>query len=252
MRVFAVISWGCAATGWAARVLNSHPDVLCMHAANTYWHRFGASDSEKLDGVPYLRVVMTMANGYQAAGDVHGISRDQVPAIQEAFGQYFECAVLVREPIARVQSQMALFDSFRRFPAWDLDYAKDLIDRCGLSLPSEDSECLMFVHAANMLNAILEEQALGPVFRAERITSSAEDLAEFINFLTAGDVTLEHDWLEQVVHQPRLNQHVQDTRPELEPWQIDVLRKVVQPEAWEAYRKLGYSDSLPSALAAGR
>lgn len=251
MRVFAVISWGCAATKWAARVLNSHPDVLCMHAANTFWDRFGSSTSERLDGLPYLRVVFTMANGYKAAGDVHGISRHHIPAIRQAFGDHFRCAVLVREPIARIQSQMALFDSFRGYPAWDLAYVNDIIANRGVELPSGDAKNVMFVHATNMLNAIVEEQELGPLFRSEKITSNPDELAEFINVLTAGQVSLSQDWLEQAVRQPRVNQHVQDARPELEGWQLDVLRKVVQPEAWEAYEKLGYPAPAFSETSAG-
>lgn len=67
-------------------------------------------------------------------------------------------------------------------------------------------------------SAIVEEQELGPLFRSEKITSNPDELAEFINVLTAGQVSLSQDWLEQAVRQPRVNQHVQDARPELEGW----------------------------------
>ena len=245
MSVFAVISWGCAATGWVARVLNSHPDIFCMHAANVFWQKYGYPESERLDGVAYLRVVFTMANSYLAAGDVHGISRHHVPAIRDAFGDHFRCAVLVRDPLPRIRSQLALFEAFRQFPAWDLEYIKETIDRHGIILPSEDPQDAMFVHAANMLNAIVEEQELGAVFRSEDITSSPDALADFINVLTNGKVCLDRDWLEQAVRQPRVSQHADDNSEwELDPWQFDALRKVVWPEAWEAYEKLGYANPL--------
>jgi hypothetical protein len=38
---FAVVSWGCAATSWLARVLNGHPDIYCVHAANRVWEVLG-------------------------------------------------------------------------------------------------------------------------------------------------------------------------------------------------------------------
>ena len=31
-RLFAVVSWGAAATMWLAKTLNAHPEMLCLHA----------------------------------------------------------------------------------------------------------------------------------------------------------------------------------------------------------------------------
>ena len=38
--VFAVISWGYAATGWLSKVLDGHPEILCVHGLNHSQARF--------------------------------------------------------------------------------------------------------------------------------------------------------------------------------------------------------------------
>lgn len=243
-RVFAVISWGCAATKWASRVLNSHRDTFCLHQGNAHLQRFGYPTEEKLDGVAYLRLVASMGSGYSVAGDVHGLSRHHVPTLREAFGDCFRCAVLVRDPLPRVRSQMALYDDFKALSVWDsvwgLDYIADLAQAHGLTFPSQELRPRMFVHAANMLNAILEEREVGPIFRAGDITSDPEALAQFITTLTAGTISLDRDWLCRAVGQPGINRHNEGGGSEWTAWEMDVLRKIVRPAAWDAYAELGY------------
>jgi hypothetical protein len=70
--LFAVVSWGCAATGWTARTLNSHPDIFAVHAANTAWAMLGGGRT--LTGVEYMRVLGMLGTNHAAAGDVHGIT----------------------------------------------------------------------------------------------------------------------------------------------------------------------------------
>jgi hypothetical protein len=134
---------------------------------------------------------------------------------------------------------MAFFEELRQFEPWDLDYVEGLAEAHGLSLGG-DLRARMFVHAANMLNAIVEECEIGPVFRVRDITTDPDALEAFITTLTAGAVALNRDWLRRAVQQPRANRHNQDGLRELGPWEIDVLSRLVLREAWDAYEELGY------------
>ena len=107
--LFAVVSWGCAATAWLARVLNSHTDVFCVHQANVKWSLF--SEAPRLDDVLYMRLIRNLGRGHAAAGDVHGIDRNKIALLREAYGEGFDCAVVVREPLSRLRSQFSLFSA---------------------------------------------------------------------------------------------------------------------------------------------
>ncbi|HLK11865.1 MAG TPA: glycosyltransferase [Candidatus Binatia bacterium] len=239
-RVFAVVSWGCAATAWLATTLNRHPDVYCVHAGNLAWHVLGGG--ERLDGIDYLRIVAAQGHGHAAAGDVHGVSRHHVPELRRRFGPRFNAAVVVRDPLPRLRSQLALFEEFAAHETWDLAYVDGLIARCGVRLPASDYRCRFFVHAANMLNAILEEGAVGRIFRSEDLTGDADALGAFVEEITRGTVRPEAEWLKAAVGGRRINVHAGSRPPQrLEDWQIEVVHRVVDPRSWERYEALGYA-----------
>jgi len=135
-QMFAVVTWGCAASSWLATVLNRHPDIYCVHAANHLWHVLGRF--ERLDGVPYLRIVGSQGHACLAAGCVHGVSRHLIPECRRSFGNRFNATVVVREPIPRLHSQLALFQQFAGVQAWNIDYVDGLMSRTGLTLLADD------------------------------------------------------------------------------------------------------------------
>jgi hypothetical protein len=238
-RVFAVVSWGCAATSWLATVLNRHPDIYCVHAANVTWQVLG--NSERMDGVPYLRIIGSQGHAHQAAGCVHGVSRHLIPECRRSFGDKFSVAVVVREPMQRIHSQLALFRKAEGCEAWDLEYTDSVISRSGVTLESDDYRSRLFVHAANMLNAILEEREVGKIYRCEDLTRSPQVLGDFVDRITGGKVSPGPGWLESAVEVDPINVHAGNYPQErLEEWQIDVIRKVVAPRSWELYERLGY------------
>ena len=239
-QIFAVISWGCAATAWLATVLNRHPDIYCVHATNQFWHVLG--ECEKLDGVPYLRVLGSQGHAHLAAGEVHGVSRHLVPECRRSFGEKFNAVVVVREPISRVFSQMALYEDFGDPQFWGLNYLEPILSRTRITVNPVDHESRFFVHAANMLNAILEEPAVGKIYRSEDLTSDTTSLGNFVDEITRGMVSPSSDWLESAIQTARVNVHAaRHPRRELSDWQIDVIGKVVDPRAWEIYESLGYA-----------
>jgi hypothetical protein len=238
--VFAVISWGCAATSWTARVLNSHPDIFCVHASNIFWENLGGVP--RLDGVEYMRIVGSQGYAHVAAGDVHGVSRQHIPQLRRAFGEKFNSAVVVREPLPRLLSQLALFERFEQFQSWDLGYVSSIIENKRIALPDHTYRSRFFVHAANMLNAILEEPDAGRIFRSEDLTQSPAVLREFIEELTRGKISPATEWLESALRTGRLNAHSRPGHdPKFADWQLEVIHKVVEPRSWEIYSQLGYS-----------
>lgn len=236
--MFAIVSWGCAATRWIASVLDRNPDIFCTHAANHTWHVLGGC--ERLDGVRYLRVLGSQACGHIAAGDIHGVSREHIPELREVFGRQFNSAVVVREPLARIRSHMGLLEHFDGREYWDLGYLDPILASRGIKLPSSSYRDRFFVHSANMLNAITEEIRVGKIFRAEDLTDSANALGGFIDEVTRGKVRPAGAWLRDALHTPAVNMHAAEFRLRLEDWHIDVIRRIVSPQSWDLYQSLGY------------
>jgi hypothetical protein len=237
--LFCVVSWGCAATQWLARTLNSRPDILCLHHADLFWERFAGTPP--LDGWKYLRVIGVSGWSYTACGDVHGISLDAIPDLRAKLGDDFNCAILVREPLPRLRSQMALFETFPLKTAWNVGYVQEFIDQ-GVRLPQDTILNRLFLHGVNMLNRIMLEKPVAPIWRSEDLTSDPAMLARFVEELTRGKVRVEPEWAENAIRKRPSNRHFGPNAParEFELWQIDALNKIVEPQAWRIYESLGY------------
>jgi hypothetical protein len=240
--IFSVISWGCAATDWVAKTLNSHYDILCFHHADIAWERHAKLPS--LNAWKYLRVIGVSGWSYSACGDVHGVPIEAVPELRATLGDHFNCAILVREPLPRLRSQMALFQNFldSAFNAvWDVDYVQKFIDK-GARLPQDNIANRLFLHGVNMLNRVIQEEPVAPIWRSEDITGDAAALTRFVEELTRGHVEIEPEWAERAVRRPPIHRHSSPNEPprEFEPWQMEAINKVVEPQAWEIYEKLGY------------
>jgi hypothetical protein len=248
-QLFYVVSWGCAATAWLATVLNRHPDIYCVHAANLHWHVLG--DCEKLDGARYLRVIGSQGHAHIAAGGVHGLSRYLVPECRRNFGQNFNAVVVVRDPISRLRSMLGLYQDFGDSHVLDTGYLDGILSRAGIAVQPEDYRSRIFVHAASMLNAILDEGEVGKIYRSEDLTTNSQVLGDFVEEITRGKVSPDSAWLESAIHTKKVNVHAgRYPRRELDDWQIEVIRKVVDPRAWELYESLGYARPEFAAAAA--
>ena len=238
-QLFYVVSWGCAATAWLARVLNHHPDIYCVHAANHHWYVLG--NGEKVDGARYVHIIGSQGHAHIAAGGVHGMDRALIPECRRVFGHKFNAAVVVREPISRMRSQIALHRDFEGLQVFDLSYLDAVLERTGIAVESGDYKSRLFVHAANMLNAVLEEREVGKIYRSEDLTSDGEVLGEFVEEITRGKVSPDSGWLKAALETKKVNVHAGRYPPrESDDRQIDVIRRVVDPRAWDAYESLGY------------
>jgi hypothetical protein len=237
-RVFAVVSWGAAATQWLAARLNDCPGIYCVHAANLFWEVMAGA--KYLDGVEYMQLVGMQGRAALAAGDVHGVSRSQISEINEFFGDAFRAAVLIRDPKTRLQSQLAIFESELSIQSVDCSYLDALYPEVLRNLPTRSYHENLFVHGVNMLNAVVEEANIAPIFRMEDIVQRPDSLKALVTHLTAGTVIPPDDWAEASVNVGATNQHRRTERMPWTRWQQSVLRSVVKPETVTIYRDLGY------------
>jgi outer membrane murein-binding lipoprotein Lpp len=97
----------------------------------------------------------------------------------------------------------------------------------------------LFIHGANQLNAIIEEIGIGPVYRMEDLTTSVEALRALVDHLTGSVVKTSAEWARAAIDTSRANAHVTTAAPFTER-QLDIVRRVVRPDAWRFYRNLGY------------
>lgn len=241
--IFSVVSWGCAATDWLAATLNSHFDILCFHHADIAWQRH--ANLPALDAWKYLRCIGVTGSSYRACGDVHGVPAAAIPALRANLGDdNFNCLVLIREPLARLHSLTALFQKYLNSPfnsVWDVDYVQRFID-AGVHLPADNIANRLFLHGANMLNSVLQEELVGPIWCSEDVTSDAGALIRFVEELTRGCVDVEPDWAARAVRRPPTHRHSDPDAPvrAFEPWEMEAINKVVEPRAWKIYEKIGY------------
>jgi len=240
-QLFAIISWGCAATSWLYKVLNSHPEIFCLHALNNTWFSTSTIKSEKkIDGLEYFQIISKLAHVYKAVGDIHGLSRHHVPELRRVLGDKFNAVVVVREPLPRLKSQLSFFHERQKYQNLDINYIDDIIKNKGITLPKYDYEHKLFVHGVNMLNAITEEVNVGKIFRSEDLTTNPSILGEFIEEISCRKVTTENELLSKMVKIDRVNRH-KSKEIEFDDWQIEVIKTVVDQTSWELYSKLGYS-----------
>lgn len=241
--LFAVVSWGRAATGWVSRVLNSHPAVFCVHSIRSALNVFGYPGQDAPDGVRLMRLIASMGQNYKVAGDVHEFARQDIPALRGAFGSAFRTAVIIRDPLPRLRSMVSHYHQLPK-QTWSLGHVDEMLASKGLTLPADDDELRMFANGASLLNAILEEVEVGDVYRSEDLTSSSEVLGRFLDHVTGGLVDIDRAWLKQSVRSDRVNPHSNaGDGAQLTQWQVEVLRRVVEPAAWQLYEEFGYRRS---------
>ncbi len=77
---------------------------------------------------------------------------------------------------------------------WNLDYVLPVAREAGIEIDAGDYAARLVVHAACMLNVILEEQELGPIVRMEDVVSDPGALVSLVSFLTAGTIVTDRGW----------------------------------------------------------
>ena len=169
--------WGTAGSRWLARALNAHPHQLWVHApaeANK-----GRSTAEAVEHtLGWLR----RFNNHPVVGLTHGTQigwYEEIKAHFEGQGVKFRPFVLVRHPVPRARSIMALDANNPHRP--ELDWWQAGAKRAYAKLddgffPSEFQD-LSFYRAAESMNLAMAEAATGlPIWRIEDLSMCPEAL----------------------------------------------------------------------------
>jgi hypothetical protein len=238
--VFALVSWGAAATNWVAQALNSHPSIFCVHQANLAIHKhFGLT--KLLTGFDYMNALTVLGDDYPVVGDVHGLDRSEAPLLREKAGKLFNCGVLVREPIARLRSSLALYRRHNFETHEDYSYLLGIAQQMGLDYDDLSQEQRVTLHAVQMLNAVVDEAAVGPFFRMEDLTTRPSALVECARYLSGGVIDVDFAWAETALQIPRKNRHSTKASNTLDEWAMRAVDAIVTPGAWQIYESLGYA-----------
>jgi len=259
LHLFAIVSWGATATWWLSRVLNSHPDIFCVHALNNTWNRYKKRKIPTFSNNPlryywkgfvkriqssnpsleYLRNIFLQSTGYSLGGDIHGIPLRDVQNLKLILKDYFNAVVIVREPIARLKSQLSLYRSFGDVRAYDATQGEAIILNKKIVLPEKSYQNKLFVQGVNLLNSIKKETEFGKIFRAEDLTINESSLDSLIKEISNNTLEVHIEWLSQVLKTKRINKH-KVKEFEFKDWEIEVIKSLVDKKSWELYSKLGY------------
>jgi len=244
-RLFSIVSWGCAGTSWLARVLNSHSDILCLHD-----FPIGFCDIDNRNPFDYMRSLYLTSYAYILAGDIHGIPRDAIPELQNIYGEAFRSAVLVRAPYPRLLSMLATV-RFNKGLDNDYSYIDGLAERLNLGVGQLPWDRRMFIHAVNMLNAIVDEKkyASEMIFRMEDLTSTPDSLFRLVEHISADTIQPDEKWLAEAVRIPPAHSHRVHYGKEiiLTDEEREMISAILSDEAVRAYEHLNYdmSELLP-------
>lgn len=246
--LFAIVSWGAAATHWLSKVLNAHPDVLCLHNTHSHWAR--KSGSARVDDLTYMQIIHRAAQGYRLAGDCHGISGTSIARLRSQWKDRFRSAVVVRHPIPRLASAWNLATK-TRFQYHELDH-----DRLRASAPSElrwlkSEGDFVFLHLAGMINSIQTDDKIGPIYKMEDLVVDQDQVRSLLRFLSAEQLDFDPALPEAVFRQELVSHSGKDAPrdPELvfqslSGWQKEIFTAVFESRSRQIYESLGYDFSF--------
>lgn len=239
-QLFSIVSWGCAGTSWLAKVLNSHRDIICLHD-----FPIGYCGIENRNPFDYMRSLYLTSYAYILAGDIHGIPRDAIPELKKIYGEAFRSAVLVRAPYPRLLSMLATV-RFNHGLDNDYSYIDGLADR--LNIGGELTwDRRMFIHAVNMLNAIVDEKKYvgDMIFRMEDLTCKPDALYRLIAHISAGKVLPDEKWLADAIRIPSAHSHRDqyDKAVILTDEEKEMIEVILSDKALREYEKLNYDVS---------
>jgi len=246
--LFAIVSWGAAGTHWLSKVLNAHPEVLCLHSAINPWTRL--TGTPRIDDVTYMAIVAATGRGYCAAGDCHGVWAASIPEIKAKWESRFRSAAVVRHPIPRIVSLWNLANRVG-FHEYNLDYAFLRSAAPPELMWIKTEKQLFFLHAARMANNILDEVEVGPVYTMEALTSDQDEVKALLRYLSDGELDFDPATLDQVFDRRLISHsgHEQAQEPHeafqaLPEWQREIFKTVLDPAARAIYERLGYDFSF--------
>jgi len=127
-RRFVVTRMGFTGSTWLAKLLNSHPDVICFHehVINRAFPR-RSYDAEDIMDLVRLLAADDMHDSYAAAGDVGSVWMPHVFALRGKFAT----AVLMRHPARVLNTRLRVYpvdQSFSELSPWAAPALRELWD----------------------------------------------------------------------------------------------------------------------------
>lgn len=243
--------WGAAGSQWLSRVLNAHPDILCIHTPK--FPRIDGSDRrDVIDVLAHFFLSDEYAHPY--VGFTHGVSIDWKEQIEERFTGLLTSFVLVRHPVPRVRSVIALYRAHSRVlgEAWKDETVASwmpILDEYHSVIPGSvrlDFRFLSFLYGCKMVTAIDQEQGTGyRIFRVEDLSSHSEALPDLIEHVGADPDLLPKETLDHV-RALVVGSHAGSRRSPREIWRAwatnwkTVYDSVISESIVDGYEALGY------------
>ena len=235
-QLFAVVTWGCSGSTWFAKILNSHPDIFCLHAYNQ--HIALTTDTEANEGIEYLKSISISAHGYKLAGDIHGINRAEIENIRNYFNEQINVAILIRNPLDRLKSMYANMLVYGGGTG-NYKYIKDRLME--LNYKSLSKEVVLFAHSINMLNAIIDESKFSDFIIEMEKLNDKKYLKQTIETLSRGSLQIEDDWLENLNITP-FNSHIgKKCITQFSDTEKELIALILDDRALGIYEEIGYS-----------
>jgi hypothetical protein len=247
-RLFVVVTWGASGSLWLARLLNAHPEVLCLHAFNGQLNRHWG---QSIDELTYLRAIAHQSKAYRLAGDVHGVDVHGLGALRDAFGDRLRVATLVRHPVPRLVSQWAVYRR-RGIGLRELSRRARWRARLRVWRRAGNPDEPLFAHAMSLVNRVVLESRQGPMFALERLASDVDEAQALLSHLSASELAFPESAFESV-WRTRVNPHASAEARVFEPkalfaelpaWQREAFAALLDPAARSRYEELGYDLSF--------
>jgi len=272
-RYFIATSWGRTANFWLARVLNSHPDILCAYGPDLAPSKLpGAATTEELnlrhhqDGDRLARMpvddyfdIMETEGKFKVYGSVHAFFPDKLVA--EPTRRAYTLVNLIRHPVERVASLVTWWQ-------WEigvnrqarLSYQRRFFDTAEEAQVIEARFNVDFTQDPNWLffNAVMSlgwdrrDFDLG-LYQVpmERMTTDRDFFCDLFHRLAGDEVSpeplFETDLFDQRMNRStRRSDNVQTIYEAWEPWQKTLFQWAIrQFDLGDAYAELGYE--VPAA-----
>jgi hypothetical protein len=250
--------WGSAGTAWLAKLLNAHPDILCLHAPILpRFNHFALEDSLEL--IRALFHEKSFGRFYSFVGLTHGVPLEWHSHLVSHFEQV-RGFITIRHPIPRIQSTFnynmlrGVAEKKQVNAEWVsalMRYHEKLETISGKTFP-KDYEALSFYHGCGMINAIVGEVASGlPIYKYEELTTDYRTTQHLLKFISDDRLGMDQSLLERIQHTP-INTRTgrienRSPRSVYESWnefQREAYHWLLAEETIELYRKAGYPDLM--------
>jgi len=263
-RVFYVTSWGYAADhlfGWFPKALNCHRDIFALlaHEGSRPKYLNERTRAERPPLGPFTEFLNDMGMTYSAIGDCYSYRAGQMPELLE-IDRYkaIPVANLTRHPVSWLEFYMRWRASNMRMRAEAIDplawewkvTCHAYFEFLGLhKYTKDDIEVWASYQGMFQLNNVLGDiAAVSCHLPIEKVANAPDVFKELVTYLSGGKVEFNQEDLDRAYsmrHTLFRGESEVDSDPDQlmegwPGWKVDAFRKIVSPQAIEAYKSFGY------------